>query len=62
MVHAKYQCQWCGKQVLLLVDESGERDQEWVEDCEFCCRPNVLHVRISEDASEADVESHRENE
>ncbi len=26
-------------------DESGGRQQEYVEDCQVCCQPNVLTVR-----------------
>jgi len=31
------------------VDVSGGRQQSYIEDCQVCCKPNILH--ISWDAS-----------
>jgi hypothetical protein len=31
------------------LDLSQGLSQEYVEDCPICCRPNVIHVEISED-------------
>jgi hypothetical protein len=28
-----------------MVDESGGSKQQYVEDCQVCCQPNVLTVR-----------------
>ena len=36
-------CPYCGEPIELLVDESG-RGQQYVEDCEVCCRPIVINV------------------
>jgi hypothetical protein len=41
-------CPYCGEPILLLVDCSVER-QEYIEDCEVCCRPIVVETSISED-------------
>ncbi len=27
-----------------MVDASGGNDQSYVEDCQVCCRPNVLRI------------------
>lgn len=62
MIHGKYQCQWCGREVLIVVDETGGRKQEWVEDCEFCCRPNVLDIIYDPETEEVEIESRREND
>lgn len=32
------QCPYCGESIELLIDASGG-DEEYIEDCEVCCRP-----------------------
>ncbi len=46
---ASYICAVCGEEIETVVDESQGFDQEYIEDCAVCCRPNVLHVQIGED-------------
>lgn len=41
------ECPCCGETIQLLVDCSGG-DQEYIEDCQVCCRP--LQVVLSVDA------------
>ncbi len=41
-------CPYCGEQLEVAVDWSVRR-QEYVEDCQVCCQPMVLHVRIDDD-------------
>jgi hypothetical protein len=48
-VLASYICAVCGEEIETVVDESQGFDQEYIEDCAVCCRPNVLHVQIGED-------------
>lgn len=43
------QCPYCWQQLEILVDPSI-RDQEYIEDCQVCCRPIVLHVTIDDHA------------
>lgn len=38
-----FRCPWCAEVVSALV-ELSEADQEYIEDCEVCCRPMALHV------------------
>ncbi len=38
-------CPYCGAQVQLLLDPGGGSPQEYVEDCEVCCRPWQIRVR-----------------
>jgi len=40
-------CPYCGASVELLLDPGGGPRQEYVEDCEVCCRP--WSVRVSYD-------------
>lgn len=62
MLDSSYICQWCGKDVLITVDPAGGRTQEIIEDCEFCCRPNVLTITIDIGGSDATIDSSREND
>lgn len=32
-------CPYCGEDVEITLDPGGEEEQEYVEDCEVCCRP-----------------------
>ena len=41
------QCPYCWETINLLIDCSVER-QEYIEDCQVCCRPIVLDVLIDE--------------
>jgi cysteine-rich CPXCG protein len=31
------------------VDESAGRNQSYIEDCQICCRPNVLQISYAPD-------------
>ena len=42
---ASVHCPYCGESVELPVDPGGGPVQEYVEDCEVCCRPWQLTVR-----------------
>lgn len=46
---ASYRCAYCGEQNEIRVDPSAESNQEYVEDCSVCCRPNVLTVVFDRD-------------
>lgn len=52
---ATYFCAVCGEEIETVVDESQGIEQEYIEDCAVCCRPNVLHVSIEPDGSEATI-------
>jgi cysteine-rich CPXCG protein len=43
-MQAGFQCAGCGEWNETTVDESAGRSQGYVEDCQICCRPNVLHI------------------
>jgi hypothetical protein len=45
MYAASFQCAGCGEWVETSVDESAGSKQQYVEDCQVCCQPNVLTVR-----------------
>ncbi|MGC1869638.1 MAG: CPXCG motif-containing cysteine-rich protein [Acidobacteriaceae bacterium] len=41
---AGFQCAGSGEWNETVVDESGGSRQQYVEDCQVCCKPNVLRV------------------
>lgn len=53
-------CPYCGEPVTILVDGTVP-DQEYIEDCEVCCRPMSLRVSVSADGSFR-VDARDENE
>jgi len=45
---ASYICDACGEEIVIPLDPSQGSEQEYVEDCPICCRPNVIHVEFDE--------------
>lgn len=43
---ASVSCPWCGEMVELILDPGGAPVQEYVEDCEVCCRPWAVRVEF----------------
>jgi hypothetical protein len=41
-------CPYCWEEITLLVDGSIET-QEYIEDCEVCCRPIDFSVEVNDD-------------
>jgi len=56
LLSASYTCAFCGERIETAVDPSGGRSQRWVEDCQVCCRPNVLHVSLEGGAARIDAD------
>jgi hypothetical protein len=54
---ATYYCAVCGEPNEVVIDESAGLTQKYIEDCQVCCRPNVLFVTIDEDSGEVQIES-----
>ena len=44
-----YVCDACGEEIVIPIDLSAGASQEYVEDCPVCCRPNVVHVEITDE-------------
>lgn len=53
-------CPYCGEHLAILVDPSVEA-QDYIEDCQVCCRPIELAVRCP-DGQTATVEARHEDE
>jgi hypothetical protein len=43
---ASYTCAHCGERIEIAVDPSAGPDQEYIEDCWVCCRPNYLRIVV----------------
>ena len=48
LLEVSVQCPYCWERFSLLIDASVE-SQEYVEDCEVCCRPIDFAVEIDEE-------------
>jgi hypothetical protein len=43
-------CPYCGETIVLLVDDSAG-DQQYIEDCQVCCRPIQVAVALDADGA-----------
>lgn len=41
------ECPYCGERIMLLVDGSAGA-QEYIEDCQVCCRPININVMVDD--------------
>ncbi|MSP59333.1 MAG: CPXCG motif-containing cysteine-rich protein [Myxococcales bacterium] len=46
-------CPYCGEEIDLAIDQGGGQAQEYVEDCEVCCRPMRVSVSASDEGEYA---------
>lgn len=44
----EYTCTWCGEVNNTFVDPSQGQKQDYIEDCQVCCKPNKLTVFYDE--------------
>jgi cysteine-rich CPXCG protein len=51
-VEAGFQCAGCGEWNSTQVDESAGRSQSYIEDCQVCCKPNILRVTYDKSSEE----------
>lgn len=54
-------CPYCGQTNDLLIDVTGGAYQEFVVDCEVCCAPIAVRLKIREGKAAA-IEVRKENE
>jgi hypothetical protein len=47
-----FQCAGCGEWNETSVDESAGSSQSYVEDCQVCCKPNLLRISYYPSAGE----------
>lgn len=55
-----YACAGCAEWNETSVDESAGRRQRYVEDCQVCCKPNLLRVRWDADSAQFLIEAELE--
>ena len=54
---AEYFCAFCGEPNFTFVDLSAGMEQSYVEDCQVCCRPNILYLRVDEQTLDIEIDS-----
>jgi hypothetical protein len=52
IMESGFQCASCGEWNTTSVDESAGLRQSYVEDCQVCCKPNVLRVEYDTSGQE----------
>lgn len=58
--YARIQCPYCWEPLEVSIDPSIP-EQDYVEDCQVCCQPILIHVAFAEDGS-LQVSADAENE
>ena len=56
-IETTFVCSYCLQMNEVLVDATGGLHQEYVEDCQVCCRPNRLVITIDEAMQGARIEA-----
>lgn len=49
---AGFQCAGCGEWNDIGVDDDGGSSQQYVQDCQVCCRPNLLKIAFDREIEE----------
>ncbi|HET9743947.1 MAG TPA: CPXCG motif-containing cysteine-rich protein [Terriglobales bacterium] len=47
-----FQCAGCGEWNATSVDRSAGRRQQYIEDCQVCCKPNILSIEWQPDSAD----------
>jgi len=58
---AEVTCPYCWETIVLELDLSAG-SQTYTEDCSVCCRPIVVHLRVSDDGEGFEVDARAEDE
>jgi hypothetical protein len=59
-MEAGFQCACCGEWNETSVDESAGGRQSYIEDCQVCCKPNILHIEYDRSAGEFTIKAELE--
>lgn len=57
---ADYICAFCGEVNTTFVDLSAGSRQSYVEDCQVCCCPNILYLRVNQETLDIEIASEQE--
>ena len=53
-----FECPYCGEELSVRLDRSAGKRQEFVQDCEVCCKPVQIKVQFAgEEVAEFSAES-----
>lgn len=55
------QCPYCGEKIELVIDVSQDAEY-FIEDCEVCCKPIVVHPELNESHELIGVQLATEND
>ena len=55
-----FRCAWCLELNEIYVDISAGAHQVFTEDCQVCCRPNVIYIHIDEETPRVEVTNEAE--
>lgn len=44
--HEEFSCPYCGEINTLPIDFTGGAQQEFVVDCEVCCAPIIIYIKM----------------
>ena len=58
---AMFYCEVCGQTSVIDVDPMGGYEQDYVEECEVCCKPHHIHVFVDPSTLELEVSAHYEH-
>ena len=56
-VEATFICAYCLQLNEIVVDGTGGMHQQYIEDCQVCCRPNRLVITIEEAMRDAEIQA-----
>lgn len=48
---AEVECPYCGESMAISLDTGGGSNQDYVEDCQVCCRPWRVRVNYQNDGT-----------
>jgi hypothetical protein len=54
-------CPYCWETIVIELDLSAG-SQVYTEDCQVCCRPIVVHLRVADDGEGFEVDARAEDE
>lgn len=54
---AEYFCAFCGEENTTFIDLSAGMQQSYIEDCQVCCRPNILYINVDEATFEVAIDT-----
>jgi hypothetical protein len=60
-IELTFSCACCFEPNDLQVDPQEGDEQEIIQDCEVCCRPNVITVKINPRTGRAEISSYQED-